>query len=307
VLDDAMSAPPPASRILSFPPLILALVAIFMGSALDGFIKHLGAGYAAAVVACWRYCFGTVFSGTVLIAMKRKLPDGRTLRGHAIRAVASTISAVLFFHSLVILPIAEATVLMFCAPLVVAPLARLLLNEKLKHMAVLAIVVGFIGVVVTVQGEPLSSDNSRRLEGVLSGVGGAVLYALSIVLLRQLAQKNDAIVTAFLGNAFPALYLLVPALIIGPLPALSDIPAFAATGLFGFLLWFLLTIAYSRAPAQRLTPTEYTALIWSALIGYLFFDESPRWQVYAGAVIICAAVALAAWNDRRAKLAPPTP
>lgn len=302
-----MSAPLPASRILPLPPVILALAAVLMGSVLDGFIKHLGAGYAAAVVACWRYCFGAVFSGAVLVSLKRRLPDGKTLRGHAVRAVASTISAVLFFHSLVILPIAEATVLMFCAPLIVAPLARFLLKEKLKRAAVAAILIGFVGVIVTVQGEPLSGDNSRRLEGVLSGVGGAVTYALSIVLLRQLAQKNDAIVTAFLGNAFPALYLIVPALLIGPLPALNDVPAFAATGLFGFLLWFLLTVAYSRAPAQQLTPTEYTALIWSALIGYLFFDESPRWQVYAGAVIICAAVALAAWNDQRAKFAPPTP
>jgi len=163
-----------------------------------------------------------------------------------------------------------------------------------------ALALGFIGVLVTVQGEPLSGENARRLEGILAGLGAAVLYALSIVQLRQLAQRDDALVTAFLGNVFPALYLLGPALLLGVAPALSDLPAFAFAGLAGFGLWFMLTHAYARAPAQRLAATEYTALIWSALLGYYFFQEIPRWQVWAGAMVIIAAVTISALDGHRA-------
>jgi S-adenosylmethionine uptake transporter len=58
--------------------------------------------------------------------------------------------------------------------------------------------------------------------------------------------------------------------------------------------------AYARAPAQRLAATEYSALIWSALLGYVFFAEMPRPQVWLGALIVVAAVVIAAWDGQRA-------
>ena len=294
-----MTSGPLPPRFLGAPPLVLALVGIFMGCVLDAMIKHLGASYSAILIACGRYVFGTVFSGAAVLALKKKLPDGHGLRRHAIRAVASTASAVLFFHALTVLPIAEATVLIFIAPLMIAPLARWLLKEKFRRTAVIALVVGFIGVLVTVQGESGATvEGARRLEGILSGIGAALLYALSIVLLRQIAQKDDVVMTAFLGNAFPALYLIVPAVLLGVAPQPVDLPAFAFTGFAGFGLWFMLTLAYSQAPAQRLAAAEYTAFIWSAALGYFFFAEIPRWQIWIGALVIVVAVGITAWDSR---------
>lgn len=297
-----MSDAPAERRPLPIPPMTLALIAVFFGCAMDAIIKHLGASYTALLVACVRYVFGTLFSGAAMIATKTRLPPFPVLRAHAIRAIASTGAAVLLFQAFIILPLAEATAILFAAPVMIAPLARWLLAEKLRPLAMAALLVGFLGVLVTIQGEPLDAENTRRMEGVLSAVGAAVLYALSIVLLRQLAQKDSALITSFLGNLFPALYLIVPAVFLGVIPAVKDLPAFAVTGLFGFLLWFLLTFAYARAPAQRLAATEYTALIWSALLGYFFFQEVPRWQVGLGAAIIGVAVMLAMWDGRQAKL-----
>jgi S-adenosylmethionine uptake transporter len=295
-----MTGAPATGKGLGVPPIGLALIGVFMGCLLDAMIKHLGATYSAILIGFVRYCFGTLFSGFAVLALSKRLPKGAGLTAHAIRATTLAGSAVLFFHALAILPIAEATILIFCAPLMIAPLARWLLKEKLRRTAVTALIIGFIGVLITIQGEAISGDNVRRLEGVLAGVGAAFVYALSIVLLRQLAQRDDALVTAFLGNAFPALYLLVPAVLLGAAPAVVDLPAFAFTGLTGFALWFLLTQAYARAPAQTLAAAEYSALIWSALLGYVFFQEVPRWQVWAGAVVIIAAVMLSAWDGHRA-------
>jgi S-adenosylmethionine uptake transporter len=71
-------------------------------------------------------------------------------------------------------------------------------------------------------------------------------------------------------------------------------------------MWFLLTMAYSRAQAQNVAAAEYTALIWSAALGYFVFAEVPRWQVWIGAAIILGAVMLAAWDSRRADRIVPT-
>jgi S-adenosylmethionine uptake transporter len=298
-MDEAMADVPVLPRPLPVPPLMLAMVGVMMGCMMDALIKHLGVAYTAVLIATMRYVFGTVFSGATVIALKRKLPGRDGLQRHALRAVASTGSAVLFFHCLTILPIAEATVLIFFAPLMIAPLARWILGEKLRPAAVAALFVGFIGMLITVQGAPEAADNARRIEGIISGVSAACLYALSIVLLRQVAQKDDAIVTAFLGNVFPMLYLLGPAIFLGAAPAVADLPLFVVAGFTGFLLWFMLTQAYARAPAQSLAAAEYTALIWSALLGYFFFAETPLWQVWAGALVIVGAVTLSAWDSHR--------
>jgi len=119
-----MTEAPQTSKSFGAPPIGLALVGVFMGCLLDAMIKHLGASYTAVLIGFMRYCFGTVFAGLALFYLRKPIPGGARLRAHAIRAVALAGSAVLFFHALTVLPIAEATILIFCAPLMIAPLAR---------------------------------------------------------------------------------------------------------------------------------------------------------------------------------------
>ncbi|HEX5005666.1 MAG TPA: DMT family transporter, partial [Hyphomonadaceae bacterium] len=238
------------------PPIVLALAGVCMGCVMDALIKHLGAAYTVILVASARYVFGTAFSGATVLVMKLKLPGTAGLRWHALRAVVIAVCSLLFFNCLTILPIAEATVLIFCAPLMIAPLARWLLGEKVRPMAGAALVIGFTGMLVTIQGAEGTADNARRVEGIVSGVAAAALYALSMVLLRRLAQRDHAVMTAFLSNAFPAIYLLPFAIALGVAPQVEDAPLFALTGLTGFAMWFLLTMAYSRAQAQNVAAAE---------------------------------------------------
>ncbi|MEZ6031139.1 MAG: DMT family transporter [Hyphomonadaceae bacterium] len=296
-----MSTTLPSSLAHRTPPILIAIIGVMLGCIMDAMVKTLGAAYGVVLIATGRYVFGSIFSGAAVVATKARLPGAAGMGRHAVRAMIIATCSVLFFNCLSILPIAEATVLIFCAPLMIAPLARLILGEKIRAMAAAALAIGFVGMLVTVQGANSVGDETRRLEGVLSGFGAAALYALSMVLLRRLARNDGAVTTAFLSNLFPAIYLLPVAIFLGAAPAAVDLPLFAATGLTGFFMWFMLTAAYSRAPAQDIAPAEYTALIWSALLGYVFFAELPRWQVWAGAGVIVLAVMMAAWDSRRAE------
>jgi len=268
---------------------------------MDAIVKQLGFTYGVILIATGRYVFGTLFAGATVLALRSRLPDAAGLRRHALRAIVITVCSLLFFNCLTILPIAEATVLVFCAPLMISPLARWLLGEAMRPAATAALVVGFAGVLVTVQGAEGATDNARRVEGIVSGVSAAVLYALSMVLLRQLSRKDDAVAVAFLSNLFPMLYLLPAAIVMGATPMAADLPLFALTGATGFAMWFMLTSAYSRTQAQNIAAAEYTALIWSAMLGYFFFAEIPRWQVWAGAAVVAAAVIMSAWDARQRK------
>ncbi len=294
-----MQAAPPF--LANTPPLALAVVGVMLGCAMDAMVKQLGFTYGVILIATARYVFGSVFAGATVLALRSRLPDAAGMRRHALRAVVITACALLFFNCLTILPIAEATVLVFSAPLMISPLARWLLGEVIRPAATFALIVGFVGVLVTVQDAEGAADNARRVEGIVSGVAAAALYALSMVLLRQLSRKDDAVAIAFLSNLFPMIYLLPAAIMMGAAPMVGDLPLFALTGATGFVMWFMLTSAYSRAQAQNVAAAEYTALIWSAALGYVFFAEVPRWQVWAGAAVVVAAVMMSAWDARQRK------
>lgn len=296
-----MSTPTAPSLFQATPALLIAVVGVLLGCIMDAMVKQLGLAYGVVLIATARYVFGSLFAGTAVIATRARMPEMAGLKRHALRAIVIAVCSLLFFNCLTILPIAEATVLIFCAPLMIAPLARWLLGENIRPAAMIALGVGFAGVLITVQGADSSGDAARRLEGVASGVTAAFLYALSMVLLRQLSRKDDAVTVAFLSNLFPAIYLLPFAIALGAMPAFTDLPLFAMTGLTGFVMWFMLTTAYSRAQAQTVAAAEYTALIWSAAIGYVFFAEVPRWQVWAGAAVVVAAVMISAWDARQHK------
>lgn len=292
---------PATSFLANAPPLALAVTGVLLGCVMDAMVKQLGFTYGVVLIATARYVFGSLFAGAAVLALNARLPDLAGMKRHALRAVVITACSLLFFNCLTILPIAEATVLVFCAPLMISPLARWILGETMRPAATAALVVGFIGVLVTVQGAESAADTARRVEGIASGIAAAALYALSMVLLRQLSRKDDAVAVAFLSNLFPMIYLLPVAIAMGAAPMAADLPLFALTGATGFAMWFMLTSAYSRSQAQNVAAAEYTALIWSALLGYVFFAEVPRWQVWAGAAVVVAAVMMSAWDARRRK------
>ena len=71
-----------------------------------------------------------------------------------------------------------------------------------------------------------------------------------------------------------------------------------ALSLLGVGIWWLMTLAYARAPAQKLAPIEYTALIWATILGWTMFNERPHWTLYAGAVVVILACLAVAFETR---------
>ena len=118
-----------------------------------------------------------------------------------------------------------------------------------------------------------------------------------MVLLRMRALKEDALTICLFINAIPAIALAPVTLGAFGAADLAYLPAFAMFGALGFSAWLLFTLAYARAPAQRIAPLEYTSLIWASGAGYFFFDETPGWRLWAGGAIIIGACLVVAFLD----------
>lgn len=291
-------------------PILLVCFGVIFGCGVDAVMKHVMLGGTSVLTAtAWRYIFGSVIMIALFAASRRAIPGLPAIRFHALRSVAQVISAFAFFYSLTQIALAEAVVMGFTAALMIAPIARVILGEKMSPVTIAASIVGFAGAAVAASGQTTGApEDGNRLYGTLAILVSAVLYALNIVLLRLRTKEEDSLTLVTFMNVFPALFLLPFMLLFTKwAPEPQSWGAMVGVAFLGIGIWWLMTLAYGKAKAQTLAPFEYTGLIWSALLGYAFFDEIPGWHVYAGAAIIIAACLVVAFEThfiarREAKL-----
>ena len=286
-------------------PLLLAVAGVGFLCGVDALVKHLGASSEVQMVTFLRYAAGSLFAVGIWLYRGRPGVAREALRAHSLRAVVIIGTAMPFFWALGRLPLAEVIAIAFIAPLLVPFAARLFLGERIRPVSLAAAAIGFAGVLVSTAGAPPTVAGDGRAWAIAAVLLSAVCYSLSVVLMRARAAKDGAVVVGLLAATLPALLLAPVALATAPLPPLAEMPWYLALGACGTIGIALFALAYARAEAQLLAPTEFTALGWAAGLGYLFWDEVPRIQVLGGAAIIIAACLLAAREERRVRETPP--
>ena len=267
-------------------PFLVAAAGIAALCALDATVKELTRSYSVAYAVLGRYVFGTVFALAVWWWQGRPTLTRDMLPAHLTRGVLIAATAYLFFFSLTRLGLAEAITLSFIAPLLIPPLAHLFLGERMRGPVLLAALLGFAGVLITVQGAP-SFDGDRGF-GLAANLGAALTYALAAIVMRARAAKDGSTLLTLTSAVIP-MVVLSPAAVGAPLPTAWALGLAVLAGLLGNVGIQLLARAYAAAEAQALGVLEFTALPWAALFGWVFFGEAVRPQVWAGAAVIFAA------------------
>jgi len=132
------------------------------------------------------------------------------------------------------------------------------------------------------------------MTGVAAVLGSAVLFAYNLVLARKQAQLALPAEITFFQTATVTLCLAPFAPWFLAVPEAGHWPMLVAASALALTSLMLLSWAYARAEAQVLIPVEYTAFIWAAICGFVFFDEPLTWPVVAGAALIVSGCLIAA-------------
>jgi S-adenosylmethionine uptake transporter len=280
-------------------PILGAALGILFLSVMDGFIKSVAGTYPATVVVLMRFVFGGLVALAYYLAVGAPTIERATLRLALVRGVFVVVTAGMFFAALGMLPLVEVIALSFVAPIIIALFGRLFLGEAIGVGAVLGIVLGSAGVVVMLA-EQFLGVRSGNLTGVVLVLLSTVTYAASLIILRKQATRDPLPVLVLLQNWIPAFYILPLALWQWTPLATPDISAFVAIGVLGALGHVAMTWAFARATAARLGVVEYTALVWAALIGFVWFGEVPTLATLAGACLIVIGAVSVSWTPRRA-------
>ena len=271
-------------------PVFMALLGVLMFSLLDTIMKAQALAMGTYSAMFWRMAFGMLFAFLLLFPrVQVRTISGPALKIHMLRAALTTLMTYLFFFSLTRIPLAQAIGLSFIAPIISLFLAAPMLGERIQSNAKIAATLGFMGVVVVVGSELLSIDASSDLLGLSAVLVFALLYALYLILQRKHSLMASPLEIVFYQNIMVFGMLLLGAPFFVSLPANAAQwggAALAAAFAMGSLA--LMSMAYRRAEIQKLTSIEYTAFIWGALFGWLFFAEGLSVQTLLGTGLIVA-------------------
>jgi drug/metabolite transporter (DMT)-like permease len=275
------------ARALSLPPVLLATLGVFLLTAMDAVVKGQMLVHPLVVSVFLRFFMGGIIALGVVATLRPPRPTRAEITANLIRVPLVVVTAGSFFLAISLLPLAEAIGLSFLAPCFIAVLGVVWLKERPDRYILLAILGGTAGMVVMLW-PTLRGGFSGSALGIGAALFSAFSYAVNIILLRKLAvSQHPATIVAF-QNLGPAILLLVPALWGWSSPSGADLAMFFCAGLLGVAGHLVLTFAFSRANASAIAPTEYTALVWAAIIGFAFFAEVPTLYTFGGAALIIA-------------------
>jgi drug/metabolite transporter (DMT)-like permease len=200
-----------------------------------------------------------------------------------------------WFFAVATIPLAQLVALEFTNPLWVALLAPLLLGEHLTRLRTLAIIVGFLGILV------VARPGYSPIElGHLAGLGAAVGFAMNTIYTRQIGRTDTLLCVLFwmtLSQAIMGFALAAPGGI--TLFSAGMIPWVLVVGVCGLTAHFCLTSALFVAPATIVAPMEFGRLPVFVIVGALLYSEPLEWMVLAGGALILFGNLLNLYDRRR--------
>ena len=205
---------------------------------------------------------------------------------HLLRGAIGITMLSTFAWSLRELPLTTVYTLFFVAPLIIALLSGPLLGERIGAARWIAIVGGFVGVVVALRpGAGLAGPAVWASIGVLLAALG---YAVSAITVRVLGRTDST--SSMVFWMLTLIGLGAGALALPGWVALSprDWLIVAGIGVVGALGQFAITEAFARGEASVVAPFEYTALIWGVAFDALVWQVLPGTSTWVGAAIIVA-------------------
>ena len=273
--------------------LVVASAACF--TVIDTTVKYLEQRHPVPLLVWVRWGVQALLMLAVLGPRLRwKLVRTASPKMHLARGLLLIASSLTFFSALKYLPLAEATALNYCTPLMVTLMAGWFLRERLTIPRWMFVAAGFVGMLLIVR-----PGSDMLHPAALLAIAAAALYAVFQILTRKLAGEN-LIVLMFIPSAVGAasMSLVVPFFDYHSSFSVYDAGLLLAVGVVGTLGHFLFTQAFQRAAASAIAPFTYMQLVWSTIAGWLVFGTFPDAWTLAGMVVIAGSGVVLTWYER---------
>ena len=200
---------------------------------------------------------------------------------HFKRCLAGLIALVSIFIALRNLPLATVVSITFAAPIFTTIFSIFLLNEKVGLYRWLAVLVGFIGIIII--SEPgFSSLNFYYVYPIIFCLG----LSYVAIAIRKLSSSEPVWLISFFFSFSIMLLSFLSFYQKWVLPSLIDLFLLSLIGILGGLANLWLSQSYKLSEVSLVTPLKYLALVFAIIFGYFIWDEIPTSKTLLGAGLV---------------------
>ena len=258
---------------------MLAAQLLFVGGTATA--KHLAETYPVPLVVWARLAFQALLL-VPLLPRLRPLLVTRRPGMQIVRAALLVISAVLFIVAIHILPLADASAILYLAPILITVLSVPLLGERVGVRRWAAVAIGFAGALIVIR-----PGTDVLQPAVVVPLGAALSFALIQISSRSLGRTDPAMTTFVYTSLVAAVVASSAVPFFWVAPTVGGWLKMAALGLLAGGGQFAMIKAFAAAPAAVVAPFNYTGLVWAAVLGFAVFGDVPdAWTVVGAGLII---------------------
>lgn len=241
----------------------------------------------------------------VWLAMRGQMATGfrvQTPWGHLWRGVMGTVAMSSGFAGLAWLPLPEVTALGYAAPLLTVIFAAMFLGEKVGFVRISAVVLGIAGVMIVLSprlGTLQSGAGHAQALGAVIVLTGAVFAALAQVTVRKLVATESTSAIVFWFSVTASVLSLATLPFGWAMPTPLEATLLISAGVIGGTGQILLTSAYREADASLLAPFDYASMLFSLLLGWMIFADTPSLTMLQGAALVILAGLIIILRERQ--------
>ncbi|WP_006245424.1 DMT family transporter [Mycolicibacterium tusciae] len=200
---------------------------------------------------------------------------------HLLRAATGTACWYALFFAITQIPLANATLLTYSAPLWMPLIAWVVTRQRVSRMTWISAGIGFAGIMLV-----LRPQGHGFNVGELAALAGALFLAVAMMSVRWLGATEPMIRVLFY-------YFLISTVLSVPIAVLDWRPIHASAWVWliglGFAQLFsqiLIVVAYRYAPAEKVGPFIYTVIVFTALIDWIVWDHRPTLVTNLGMALV---------------------
>ena len=239
-----------------------------------------------------RFFFGFLIITPYILKTKFEVFSTKNLKIHILRSALNLPAMLLGFAALAMLPLEKMTAIHFIVPIIVTILAVIFLKEKIYLYRSIALVMGFLGLLIILR--PGIIDISI---GIYMALISSLIWSVVIILTKKVSKDDSAITILSHQYVYMSLFSFPLVIYFWDQPSLKTIIFILCAAMSGTILHIALNHAYKLVDVTMTQPYSFLGLVVSSIIGYFVFSDKPDFYTWLGASVIFCGVLLISYRE----------
>ena len=272
--------------------IFLIIISIIFGTLMGTFIKLAQEELNVFTTGFLRFFFGFLIITPYILKTKFEVFSTKNFKIHILRSALNLPAMLLGFAALAMLPLEKMTAIHFIVPIIVTILAVIFLKEKIYLYRSIALVMGFLGMLIILR--PGIIDISI---GIYMALISSLIWSVVIILTKKVSKDDSAITILSHQYVYMSLFSFPLVIYFWDQPSLKTIIFILCAAMSGTILHIALNHAYKLVDVTMTQPYSFLGLVVSSIIGYFVFSDKPDFYTWLGASVIFCGVLLISYRE----------